>query len=80
MKKRLVAFLFISVMAMSFAVPAMANTAVVSEPVKTTAEQGIEIVPFTEMTRIYHRWATGGLQFRVWGINSMRWLTDWAYV
>ena len=39
----------------------------------------IEIVPFHELTRIYLRTNSAGvLQFRVWGITSGRWLTDWA--
>ena len=80
MKKALVTFLILSVMSLSFAVPAMANTTeATQETVKIEASYQ-EIVPFFEQTVIYHRWATGGLQFRVWGVHSMRWLTDWAYV
>jgi len=78
MKKVLVTILLISVMAISFAVPTMANTAVAEETVKEASYQ--EIVPLTEKTKIYHRWATGGLQFRVWGMVSGRWLTEWQYV
>ena len=79
MKKALVTFLLISVMALSFSVPAMANpVTVVEETAKEASYQ--EITPFTEITIIYHRWATGGLQFRVWGVVSMRWLTEWQYV
>lgn len=77
MKKTLVAFLLVGVMAMSFAVPAMAKTAV--EPT-SAVEYGIEIMPFSEQTRIYHRWSGGRLQFRVWGVTSARWLTNWQYV
>ena len=79
MKKALVTFLLVGVMALSFAVPAMANTVATQETVKLEASYQ-EIVPFFEQTKIYHRWATGGLQFRVWGMISGRWLTDWAYV
>ena len=78
MKKILFAFLLVIVMSLSFAVPAMANVAVVSESVRTAEYQGI--TPFTEMTRIYHRMSNGRLQFRVWGMTSGRWLTDWAYM
>lgn len=78
MKKALITFLLICVMMVSFAVPVMANTAVAEETVKEAAYQ--EFMPFTDMTRIYHRMSNGRLQFRVWGINSMRWLTDWTYV
>lgn len=78
MKKAFVAFLLIGVMAMPFAVPAMANTVVEKETVKEATYQKIE--PLTDMTRIYHRMSNGRLQFRVWGMNSMRWLTDWQYV
>ena len=81
-KKRLVAFLFVGVMAMSFVVPAMANTAVVLEPVSTTSTQTSEIAPFSEQTQIHFR-ACGcclRLQFRVWGVTSGKWLTDWQYL
>lgn len=78
MKKILVTLLLVIVMALSFAVPAMANTTIAMETVNETNYQ--EIVPFTEMTRIYHRFNNGRLQFRVWGITSGRWLTDWDYV
>ena len=76
MKKRLVVFLFVSVMALSFAVPVAAKPAI--EPISTAEYQGI--APFTEMTRIYHRWSGGRLQFRVWGMTSGRWLTEWTYM
>jgi len=75
-KKRLVAFLLISVMALSFAVPAIANPAVATEPVNATVEQ--EIVPFTEMTRMYWRIYNGNLQWRQWSITNGRWLTNWT--
>jgi len=81
MKKRLVAFLFVGVMAMSFVVPAMANTTVV-EPVNTTSTQIIEVTQSSEQTQIHFR-ACGcclRLQFRVWGVTSGKWLTDWQYV
>ncbi|MCL1863575.1 MAG: hypothetical protein FWF78_08420 [Defluviitaleaceae bacterium] len=79
MKKIFIAFLLVGVMSMSFAIPAMANTAAATqETVKEASYQEIE--PFFEKTTIYHRWVGGRLQFRVWGVVSMRWLTDWAYV
>jgi hypothetical protein len=77
-KKRLITFLLVSIMALSFTVPIMATTNVAAETIKDATYQ--EIVPFTQMTRIYHRFNNGRLQFRVWGITSGRWLTDWAYM
>ena len=76
MKKRLVTFFIVSVMALSFAVPAMAMDAVVSQPINAELEQ--EVSPFFEMTRIYLRNHHGVLQFRVWSITNGRWLTEWA--
>ena len=80
MKKVLVILLLISVMALSFAAPAMAKDVVEEKAVTEVAYQ--EIAPFTEITRIYNRWCPCcmRLQFRVWGMVSMRWLTDWDYV
>ena len=52
MKKGLVAFLLICVMVLSFAVPAMASTAVISEPISVATGGEQEIAPFTEMTKI----------------------------
>jgi cytochrome c5 len=80
MKKKLVAFLLAGVMALSFAVPAMANTVVAQETVVEATYQ--EIAPLTERTVIYHRVCVccHRLQFRVWGATSMRWLTDWLYI
>jgi hypothetical protein len=81
MKKALVTFLLVGVMALSFAVPAMANTIVAEETVQETSYQ--EIVPSFEQTIIHHRRSIcgcGRLQFRVWGATSMKWLTDWLYV
>ena len=75
MKKIFLAFLLVSVMALSFAVPVMANDYAVA------AEQEVE--PFTERTRIYNRRSIcgcGQLQFRVWGITSGQWLTPWTYI
>jgi len=38
----------------------------------------MEIAPRHELTRIYWRTTSAGiLQFRVWGITSGRWLTEW---
>jgi len=75
--------MLISAMALSFAAP-VAASATVAEDVAIEAEATYQqITPFIEMTRIYHRWSICGcmgLQFRVWGITSGRWLTDWDYV
>lgn len=76
MKKRLVVCLFVIVMAFSFVIPAMANETTVKEPVYGTNEQ--EISPRTEQTQIYWRNYQGRLQFRVWGLTSGRWLTEWT--
>lgn len=78
MKKRLIAFLLISMMALSFAVPAMAAEAVVTDQISAEAEQ--EIAPRTEMTRIYFRNYNGRPQARVWSITNGRWITDWMYL
>jgi len=75
-KKRLITFLFICVMALSFAVPAMASEAIVSETVSAYNEQ--TITPHTEMTRLYWRNYHGRLQFRQWSMTNGRWLTDWT--
>lgn len=85
MKKLFVAFLLAGVMMLSFAVPTIATEAIISPTTYVTTGQasiaeGQEITPFTEMTRIYWRNATGGVQFRVWSITNGRWLTPWTYV
>jgi len=72
-KKKVVAFLLICAVALSFAPPAIATTMPV-----VSIEQEIEVAPFFEMTRNYLRTYHGVLQFRVWGMTSGRWLTDWA--
>ena len=81
MKKRFMVCLFVMLMALSFAVPAMA--ADVSISIVDVVEEGMaEVTPFTEMTQIYLRWAPSDptrLQFRVWSITNGRWLTDWTY-
>jgi len=76
LKKRLMAFLIMCVMTLSFAVPAMASEAIVSRPVPTYREQ--TITPHTEMVRFYWRTAGGRLQFRVWSMTNGRWLNDWT--
>ena len=79
MKKRLMVCLLTCVMALSVAVPAMAEVeATTIEQIYTVAEQ--EIVPATEMTRIYWRNHYGVLQFRVWSITNGRWITEWTTV
>lgn len=76
MKKMLITFLLITVMMLSFAVPAMATKVVATEQVTATMEQ--EIVPFSERTRIYFRTLNGQAQFRVWSITNGIWLTPWT--
>jgi len=81
-KKVLVAFLLVSIMAFSFAVPVAASDVVVAEVVCVSATPE-NITPFSEITRNYFRWSIcgcGGLQMRVWGITSGRWLTEWTYL
>ena len=79
MKKRLVAFLLVCVVALSFAVvPAMAAEVVAPEPVNATAEQGI--VPATHMVQMFWRTYHGVLQWRLWSITDGRWLSDWTDV
>jgi hypothetical protein len=63
-------------MALSFAVPVMANDAIIVEPVPIYGEQ--TITPHTEMTRAYWRTFNGRLQFRIWSMTNGRWLTDWT--
>jgi len=76
-KKRLLAFLLICVIALSVATPVMANQATVSvEPVNAVSEQGIS--PHTEMTRMYWRTYHGSLQWRLWSMTNARWMTDWT--
>jgi len=76
MKKRFIVYLFASLMALSFAVPAMAADAVAVEPTYAAAEQ--EIAPRTEMTQFFWRTYNGQLQFRIWSITNGRWLTEWT--
>jgi len=84
MKKRLLMVLLVGLMLLSLAVPA---TAVDVGPVLPTVAAGYyelvlpngetETIPRSEETRIYWRTFNGVLQFRVWGITSGRWITDW---
>lgn len=78
MKKRLLVLLFICMMSLPFAIPVIANEAVANEPV--IVEVGEENTINTEMTRIYYRNYHGVLQWRLWGITSGKWLTEWANV
>lgn len=84
MKKRLLAVFLICVMAMSFAVPAMAYDVVVAETICDATEQGLsgghDNTPFTEMTQAYFRTYHGVLQFRIWSLTYGRWLTPWTNV
>jgi len=72
MKKRILVCLLAGLMLLSLATPAMAYS-----PELEVQQAYEEVVPFTEYTRIYWRNLNGVLQFRVWGITSGRWLTDW---
>lgn len=76
MKKRFVVFLLISMIALSFTVPAIAMEVVETEPVNAVVEQ--EVIPRTEVTQFYWRTYNGVLQWRVWGLTSGRWLTEWT--
>ena len=75
MKRRLLVCLVACVMALSFAVPAMAAE-VASK--YTVVEE--EVAPRSDMTQIYFRTYNGRLQFRVWSITNGRWLTEWTNV
>ena len=76
MKKGFIAFLLVSVMALSFSVPAMAANAVVTETIN--AEMGQENSIHSEVTQIVWRTYNGVLQFRVWSVTFGRWNTDWT--
>jgi len=72
MKRRILMCLLAGLMLLSMVPPAMAYSA------ELDVSQGyVEIAPLTEYTRIYWRTWNGNLQFRVWGITSGRWITDW---
>lgn len=75
MKKRLMSFLLVGVMAF-FVVPALTTTVSAAETMNVAIEQ--DISPHTEMTRIALRTYNGVLEFRVWSITNGRWLTEWA--
>jgi hypothetical protein len=82
-KKKLVAFLLISIMTLSIAISVSANEAVVADAMNATTESfntavGQEIVPFTEMTRMYWRNHYGVLQWRLWSMTNGRWLSEWT--
>ena len=85
MKKRLLMFLLAGLMLLSLAVPAMAAD-VISAPPSGVSEcelmekAGIAMEPRSEQTEIHFRTFQGQLQFRVWGVTSGRWLTDWLNV
>ena len=82
MKKVFLTFLLVCIIAVSFNVTAMANDTILIEPINVYVEQQ-EVEPFSEHTWFYYRWCPCGcarLQWRVWGMTSGRWLTEWAYV
>jgi len=72
MKRRILICLLAGLMLLSLAPPAMAYSAELD-----VSSAYVEIAPLTEYTRIYWRNLNGVLQFRVWGITSGRWITDW---
>ena len=78
MKRRLITCLLATMMALSFAVSAVAADAVSKDPVYVACGQ--EITPLNEQTRIYVRYTANGWQFRVWSITNGRWITDWLYI
>jgi hypothetical protein len=75
-KKKLIICLVTFVIALSFAIPVAAVDVVVSEPTGTIMVEKIE--PLSEHTVIYFRFYNDMLQYRIWGMISGRWLTDWA--
>ena len=83
MRKKLLACLLVCILALALAVPAMASPLdMATIPTYEVGTSGVyqEITPHgVELTQIYWRTITGGqLQFRVWGMTSGRWLTDWT--
>ncbi|MCL2842489.1 MAG: hypothetical protein FWE28_03345 [Oscillospiraceae bacterium] len=87
MKKKVLMFLLACLMLLSLVVPAAAHSTdagPIHPPVAPEYEPGTSdyapIAPRNEMTRIYFRNLAGNLQFRVWGITSGRWLTEWQYL
>jgi len=81
MKKRFLIFLLAGLMLLSLATPALAVDVIpaptgISE-CELMQQVGIELEPRTEQTEIHWRTWQGQLQFRVWGVTSGRWLTDW---
>jgi len=74
--------LLAGLMLLSLTVPAMA-TDVITVPTPGISEcelmqqTGVEMEPRNEQTQIYWRNWHGVLQFRVWGVTSGRWLTEW---
>ena len=83
MKKRLLMFLLACLILLSLVVPAMAVDALSVFPTVMSEHElmqqaSIEMEPRNEYTRIYWRTFNGVLQFRVWGITSGRWLTEWT--
>jgi len=77
MKKRIMVFLLVCTMALSFAIPAMAASETIAvEPTNVETEQ--EVTPFHEFTQIAFRTYHGVLQWRVWSLTNGRWLTEWA--
>jgi len=87
MKKRLLTVLLAGLLSLSLSVSAMAYFPDVRSVCPAVAvveyERGIHngyvgIEPNSEETRIYWRNLNGQLQWRVWGITSGRWLTEWA--
>ena len=86
MRKKVLTLLLVAMMALPlFALPIAAATtaevSVVSIQPEAVDTADTLIAPFgTEYTQIYWRTYRGVLQFRVWGLTSGRWLTDWLPV
>ena len=77
MKKRFMAILAACVMALSFAVPVAASDFSAVKPINVET-QNSEAMPFTEFTRTYFKNTGDAIYWRVWGITSGRWLTEWT--
>jgi len=86
MRKRFLICLLACVMVLSTAGFVMAATedgilsqaTMITSYELTSSDSYIEIIPLTEQTQIHWRTTSAGvLQFRVWGLTSGRWLTDW---
>ena len=82
MKKKLIVFLLVGLMALSFTVPVMASENVTTVSAYETTDIEHENSIHGEMTQMHWRLCGchGLLQFRVWSLTNGRWITDWLYV